>query len=95
MSVNPGFSGQAFIDYVYEKIEKADKFREENNLSLEIMIDGGVDLSNAGALHKAGADIVVSGSSFFKSEDYKKFVEKIKRLYKSGCEFRQRMITIY
>jgi ribulose-phosphate 3-epimerase len=80
MSVNPGFSGQAFINNVYDKIKGADERRKQDKLDFEIMIDGGVDLSNAEDLHKAGADILVSGSSFFKSNDYKEFVDKIKSL---------------
>ncbi len=80
MSVNPGFSGQAFIDNVYDKIAKANRFRKAKNLNYAIMIDGGVDLSNAEKLHKTGADILVSGSSFFKSNDYAEFVRQLKEL---------------
>jgi len=78
MSVNPGFSGQKFLDNVYRKIDLAAKFRQDNNLSFEIMVDGGVGLDNAAELHKAGADILVSGSSFYKSPDYSEFIRKIK-----------------
>ena len=78
MSVNPGFSGQNFIDNVYEKIDMAANFRKDNGLSYEIMVDGGVDLDNAAKLHELGADILVSGSSFFKSSDYSEFIRKIK-----------------
>lgn len=78
MSVNPGFSGQAFIDSVYDKIRSAAKFRKDNGLQFEIMVDGGVGLDNAAALHRAGADILVSGSSFFKAPDYAGFIRKIK-----------------
>lgn len=78
MSVNPGFAGQAFIDNVYDKIRAAAKYRKDNDLQFEIMVDGGVGLDNAGELHKAGADILVSGSSFFKASDYAEFIRKIK-----------------
>lgn len=80
MSVNPGFSGQAFMDNVYKKIEMAAQFRKDSKLSFQIMVDGGVDLDNAKKLHESGADILVSGSSFFKSKDYKEFIRKIKAL---------------
>ncbi|MFH2037582.1 MAG: ribulose-phosphate 3-epimerase [Candidatus Zixiibacteriota bacterium] len=80
MSVNPGFSGQAFIDNVYDKIAKANTFRKAKNLQYEIMVDGGVDLTNARKLHETGADILVSGSSFFKSDDYAGFVKKLKKM---------------
>jgi len=78
MSVNPGFSGQAFIDNVYKKIESAAQFRAENKLNFEIMVDGGVGLKNAQKLHNSGADILVSGSSFYQSEDYSKFIRQLK-----------------
>jgi len=78
MSVNPGFAGQAFMDNVYRKIDLAAKFKQDNDLSFEIMVDGGVGLDNAHELHKAGADILVSGSSFFKAPDFADFVRKIK-----------------
>ncbi len=80
MSVNPGFSGQVFIDSVYDKIAEADEYRKAHSLKFEIMVDGGVDLGNAKRLHDLGADILVSGSSFFKSPDYSEFVKKIKSL---------------
>nr|MBN2278597.1 ribulose-phosphate 3-epimerase [candidate division Zixibacteria bacterium] len=78
MSVNPGFSGQRFIDSVYDKLASADKYRRGNDLHYEIMVDGGVDMDNAGKLHSMGADILVSGSSFFLSPDYTQFIWKIK-----------------
>ena len=78
MSVNPGFSGQAFIDTVYDKIEEAVRFRTEKNLDFEIMIDGGVGPENAGKLHNCGADILVIGSSFYQSSDYGEFIRQLK-----------------
>jgi len=78
MSVNPGFSGQNFIPEVYDKLVKADKFRRENNLDFEIMIDGGVNKDNAAKLVSSGADILVSGSSFFQSSEFQEFIQKLK-----------------
>jgi ribulose-phosphate 3-epimerase len=78
MSVNPGFAGQAFIENVYDKIEAAVRFRTENNLDFEIMVDGGVGLENAVKLHNSGADILVSGSSFYQSSDYGEFIRQLK-----------------
>jgi len=79
MSVNPGFSGQGFIPEVYEKLEKADKYRQENSLNYEIMIDGGVNRDNAEKLVSAGADILVSGSSFFQSSEFQELIRQLKR----------------
>jgi ribulose-phosphate 3-epimerase len=78
MSVNPGFAGQKFIPSVYDKIKAADKFRKDNKLSFEIMVDGGVGLDNVKELSKAGGDIFVAGSAFFRSGDYGEFVRKFK-----------------
>jgi ribulose-phosphate 3-epimerase len=78
MSVNPGFAGQAFMDNVYAKIETARKYRDDKGLGYEIMVDGGVDLENAHKLSEAGTDILVSGSSFFKSSNYPEFIRKLK-----------------
>jgi len=78
MSVNPGFSGQAFIDNVYNKIESAVRYRTEKNLNFEIMVDGGVGLENAAKLHNSGADILVSGSSFYQSSNYSEFIRQLK-----------------
>ncbi len=78
MSVNPGFSGQAFIENVYDKIKAAVRFRTEKNLDFEIMVDGGVGAENAEKLRNSGADILVSGSSFYQSSDYSEFIRQLK-----------------
>ncbi|UCD16520.1 MAG: ribulose-phosphate 3-epimerase [Candidatus Zixiibacteriota bacterium] len=78
MAVHPGFAGQQFIPGVFDKIAAADDIRRENGLQFEIMVDGGVDSDNAAELHAAGADILVSGSSFFKSTDYAEFIRQAK-----------------
>lgn len=80
MSVNPGFGGQKFI---YQTLPKIAKLKEKiitRNLSTKIEIDGGVGLQNAAKLVETGADILVAGSSVFKSEDPIKTVELLKNL---------------
>ncbi len=69
MSVNPGFSGQKFIERTYDKVEKLDRMRKERKLTYEIMVDGGVSPSNAQSLIEKGADILVMGSAVFQAED--------------------------
>jgi len=78
MSVNPGFSGQDFMPDIYDRLDMVDSYRREQNLAFEIMIDGGVDTANAQKLVSGGADILVSGSSFFQSSDFKGFIRKLK-----------------
>lgn len=71
MGVNPGFSGQKFIPETIKKVADCRKFLgNEGYGNLPLQVDGGVNLTNAGALVGAGANILVSGSAFFKNPDY-------------------------
>lgn len=69
MSVNPGFGGQQFIPHSIEKIRKLKKMITAKKLSVLIEVDGGVTESNAGSITGAGADVLVAGSSVFRSAD--------------------------
>ena len=80
MSVNPGFGGQKFIESSLEKIRKLKRIREENRYHFVIEVDGGVNLENGRKLVKAGADILVAGSSVFAADDVVKRVEKFKEM---------------
>jgi ribulose-phosphate 3-epimerase len=79
MSVNPGFGGQKFIPSVLDKIKELRELAEKKNPELLIEIDGGVNDKNAHLLKEAGADILVAGSYVFKSNDYKKAIESLRR----------------
>ena len=82
MSVNPGFGGQKFI---YQTLNKVTKLREKiitRNLSTLIEIDGGVGLQNAEALLKAGARVLVAGSSIFKAEQPLDAISRLKAIGK-------------
>ncbi len=78
MSVNPGFGGQAFIPSALEKITKLRKRIDELGLKTEIEVDGGVKPSNAAAVIKAGADILVAGSAIFGAKDYAAAIKGIR-----------------
>jgi ribulose-phosphate 3-epimerase len=69
MSVNPGFGGQSFIPNALEKIQKLRKMRERYNLNFRIEVDGGVDLGNVAQIVRAGAQILVAGTSIFHTAD--------------------------
>ncbi|MGJ1430456.1 ribulose-phosphate 3-epimerase [Sphingobacterium spiritivorum] len=69
MSVNPGFGGQKFIEQTYNKIKELRMLAAGVNDSLLIEIDGGVGHQNIGALLRAGADVLVAGSSVFAAEN--------------------------
>jgi len=80
MSVNPGFGGQKFMPEVLEKIKNLKEIREKENLNFDIEIDGGINFDNSKDAIKAGANILVSGTTIFKSNngDIKKNIELLK-----------------
>ena len=80
MSVNPGFGGQQLIEHTYLKIELARNLIEKNHSKIIIGIDGGVDLANAPKLIAVGAELLVSGSSIFKSENPSHTIAQLKAL---------------
>jgi ribulose-phosphate 3-epimerase len=67
MSVNPGFGGQKFIPNTINKIKQLVIEREKQGAHFLIEIDGGVTLDNAAEIIAAGADVLVAGSTVFKS----------------------------
>jgi ribulose-phosphate 3-epimerase len=69
MSVYPGFGGQKFIEATYEKVVALKEMIKKAGASTLIEIDGGVDANNAAALIKAGADVLVAGTTVFKASD--------------------------
>jgi len=68
MSVNPGYGGQAFIPYTMQKVRDLRRMVEEKGLDVDIEVDGGVNLANAGELIEAGANVLVAGSAVFKGD---------------------------
>ncbi len=69
MTVVPGFGGQAFMAEVLPKIEAAAKAREEQGLAFHIEVDGGIDARTAEPCARAGANVMVAGSSTFRAPD--------------------------
>jgi ribulose-phosphate 3-epimerase len=80
MTVNPGFGGQKFISSMIPKIKKLRKLIDEKHLSVELEVDGGINLDNISQVAKAGADVIVAGSSVFKSADCKETVRLMKKI---------------
>ncbi|KHD38022.1 ribulose-phosphate 3-epimerase [Clostridium acetobutylicum] len=78
MSVNPGFGGQKYIDYSYDKIREVKKYADEIGRDILIEVDGGVDSTNIKKVVEAGANVVVAGSAVFKNGDIKKNIELLK-----------------
>jgi ribulose-phosphate 3-epimerase len=69
MSVHPGFGGQHFIPEVLDKVRAARAVIDEQGLPVEIEIDGGIKVDNAGTAAAAGVDILVAGSAIFDAVD--------------------------
>lgn len=78
MGVSPGFGGQRFIDFVYNKLIQAKKIIINNGLKTLIQIDGGVNLNNYKFLLSYGSDILVSGSCIFFNKNPLSVIKKIK-----------------
>ena len=80
MSVNPGFGGQKFMPEVLTKIQELKKIQKIKKLDFDIEIDGGINFENCQKAIEAGANILVSGTTVFKSNngDIKKNIELLK-----------------
>jgi len=80
MSVNPGFGGQKFMPEVLVKIKELKEIQKIQNLNFDIEIDGGINFDNSKEAIEAGANILVSGTTIFKSNngDIKKNIELLK-----------------
>jgi ribulose-phosphate 3-epimerase len=66
MSVNPGFGGQSFIDSQLRKIEAIRKAIDKTGKTIDLEVDGGVDVRTAPLVVAAGADVLVAGTATFK-----------------------------
>ncbi len=78
MTVNPGFGGQRLIPYTIDKVREVKRLIEEQELKVDIEVDGGINLSNVEEVMDAGANIIVAGSAVFNGniqENVAKFLE--------------------
>ncbi len=78
MTVNPGLGGQRLIPYTIDKVREVKKLIEEQELKVDIEVDGGINLSNVEEVMDAGANIIVAGSAIFNrniQENVAKFLE--------------------
>ena len=80
MSVSPGFGGQKFMPKVLTKIKQLKEIQNKKGLSFDIEIDGGINFENSKSAIEAGANILVSGTTIFKSNngDIRKNIELLK-----------------
>jgi ribulose-phosphate 3-epimerase len=78
MSVNPGFGGQKFIPSSLEKIRTIRGMIDRHGGSALLEVDGGIKADNAGPVRDAGADVLVSGSGVFCTDDYRENISRIR-----------------
>ncbi len=85
MTVNPGFGGQQFLSQTLHTIQKVRGFVDQNQLSIQLEVDGGINDQTAGQVIKAGADVLVAGNYLFKdnpaslSETFYARLEKLRQ----------------
>jgi len=79
MSVNPGFGGQSFIPYVYDKLKEARALIDATGKHIRLEVDGGVKVDNIGAAAAAGADTFVAGTAIFGQSDYKAVIQSMRQ----------------
>ena len=80
MTVNPGFGGQKFIPEMFTKIKMARKIIDNQKKSINLAVDGGINLDNISKVSKAGAEIIVAGQIIFKSANPEMTIKKIKKI---------------
>lgn len=78
MSVNPGFGGQSFLPGSLERIAAAAAMIRADGRGIPLEVDGGVDASNAAAVVRAGANVLVAGNAVFGARDVPGAVRRIR-----------------
>ena len=78
MTVNPGFGGQRLIPRTLEKVERLAARRRDRGESFLISVDGGINTDTAPQARGAGANVLISGSAFFDSQDPRSYLSTLK-----------------
>lgn len=78
MTVNPGFGGQKFIDSMLEKIHVLYHSIQDNGLSCDIEVDGGINAETSKLVREAGANILVAGSAIYEADDIAAAIQAIR-----------------
>ena len=80
MTVNPGFGGQSYIDSMTDKVREIRDRRDSAGHDFHIVVDGGINEDTATTARSAGANVLVTGSRFFKAEDKAGLVSQLRSL---------------
>jgi ribulose-phosphate 3-epimerase len=84
MSVNPGRGGQKFLPFAVEKVRRLKVAALEAGSRAELEVDGGVDSNNAGALIRAGAEILVAGTAIYGEKDLRGAIDRLRAAASEG-----------
>ena len=79
MTVEPGKGGQELIETTIGKIKTLKKYIDENDIEIDIEVDGGINLATANKVKEAGANILVSGTAILMAKDYKLIIDELKK----------------
>ena len=79
MTVEPGKGGQAFMEDMVSKISTLKEYINNNNLEIDIEVDGGINLATCDKVKKAGANILVSGVAILMAKNYKDIIDEFKK----------------
>jgi ribulose-phosphate 3-epimerase len=78
MTVHPGFGGQAFRPDMMEKVRRAKEWRDAHGGKLNIEVDGGIKPNTARTAIENGANVLVAGTSIFRTSDYAKAIRDLR-----------------
>lgn len=79
MSVNPGFGGQKFIPQALKKLERVKNMVRSTKRDIHIEVDGGIDPITAPEVVRAGATVLVAGTSIFRQKSISKAIEALRK----------------
>ncbi len=79
MTVEPGKGGQKLIKATVNKVRDLKKYINDNNIEIDIEVDGGINLVTANIVKEAGANILVSGTAILMAKDYKVIIDELKK----------------
>jgi ribulose-phosphate 3-epimerase len=78
MTVHPGFGGQPFRADQMEKVTRAAKWNQSREHKIDIEVDGGINPNTARISIENGANVLVAGTSIFRSKDYAKAIRELR-----------------
>jgi ribulose-phosphate 3-epimerase len=78
MTVHPGFGGQPFRADQMEKVRRAANWNRSRSHKIDIEVDGGINPKTARISIDSGANVLVAGTSIFRSDDYAKVIRELR-----------------